>query len=62
MDERDEIFGILVPVTFVGFLITERLFPRREYPPIRFWNLIGFAVSSSPPSSARGCQCSCLRG
>ena len=38
----DEIFGILVPVTFVGFLITERLFPRREYPPIRFWNLIGF--------------------
>ena len=38
----EDIFGILVPVTFVGFLMTERLFPRREYPPVRFWNLIGF--------------------
>ncbi len=38
----EDIFGILVPVTFVGFLITERLFPRREYPPVRFWNVIGF--------------------
>jgi hypothetical protein len=37
----EDVLGLLVPVTFLGFLITERLFPRREYPPIRFWNLIG---------------------
>ena len=38
----EDIFGILVPVTFLAFLISERLFPRREYPRTRFWNLIGF--------------------
>ena len=38
----EDILGLLVPVTFVVFLVTERLFPRRQYPPIRFWNLIGF--------------------
>ena len=39
----EDILGLLVPVTFVFFLVTERLFPRRQYPPVRFWNLIGFA-------------------
>jgi sterol desaturase/sphingolipid hydroxylase (fatty acid hydroxylase superfamily) len=34
---------MLIPITFLFFLITERLFPRRQYPPIKFWNLIGFA-------------------
>ena len=39
----EDVLGLMVPVTFVFFLVTERLFPRRQYPPIRFWNLIGFA-------------------
>ena len=37
----EDILGLMVPVTFAFFLVTERLFPRREYPPIRFWTLIG---------------------
>jgi sterol desaturase/sphingolipid hydroxylase (fatty acid hydroxylase superfamily) len=41
--KAEDVLGLLIPVTFVFFLITERLFPRRLYPPIRFWNLIGFA-------------------
>jgi len=40
--KAEDVLGLLVPVTFVFFLVTERLFPRREYPPVRFWNLIGF--------------------
>jgi sterol desaturase/sphingolipid hydroxylase (fatty acid hydroxylase superfamily) len=41
--KAEDIIGLLVPVTFIFFLVTERIFPRRQYPPIRFWNLIGFA-------------------
>jgi len=41
--KAEDIIGMLVPITFVIFLITERIFPRRQYPPIRFWTLIGFA-------------------
>ena len=41
--KAEDILGLLVPVTFILFLVTERLFPRRRYPPIKFWNLIGFA-------------------
>jgi sterol desaturase/sphingolipid hydroxylase (fatty acid hydroxylase superfamily) len=41
--KAEDILGPLILVTFVFFLVTERLFPRREYPPIRFWTLIGFA-------------------
>jgi sterol desaturase/sphingolipid hydroxylase (fatty acid hydroxylase superfamily) len=37
------IVGALIPITFVVFLVTERMFPRRRYPPIRSWNLIRFA-------------------
>ena len=37
-----DILGLMIPVTFVIFLVTERLFPRRAFPPVRFWNLIGF--------------------
>jgi len=40
--KTEDVLGLLIPVTFVFFLVTERLFPRRQYPPIRFWNLIGF--------------------
>lgn len=38
----EDVLGLMVPVTFVFFLVTERLFPRRAYPPIRFWTAIGF--------------------
>lgn len=38
----EEILGLMVPTTFIFFFVTERLFPRRQYPPIRFWGLIGF--------------------
>ena len=38
----EDVLGLLFPVTFILFLVTERLFPRREYPPIRFWTAIGF--------------------
>jgi len=41
--KAEDIIGMLVPITFLVFLVTERLFPRRQYPPIRFWTLIGFA-------------------
>lgn len=37
----EDILGLLVPVTFAFFLVTERLFPRRAYPPIRYWTVIG---------------------
>jgi len=40
--KAEDIIGLLVPITFIAFLVTERLFPRRQYPPIRFWTLIGF--------------------
>ena len=40
--KAEDVLGLLIPVTFVLFLVTERMFPRRAYPPIRFWNLIGF--------------------
>ena len=40
--KAEDILGLLVPVTFVFFFVSEKLFPRRKYPPIRFWNLIGF--------------------
>jgi sterol desaturase/sphingolipid hydroxylase (fatty acid hydroxylase superfamily) len=41
--KAEDVFGLLIPATFGVFLVTERMFPRRAYPPIRFWNLIGFA-------------------
>jgi len=37
----EDVVGLLTVVTFVFFLVTERLFPRRQYPPMRFWTLIG---------------------
>lgn len=37
----EDILGLMIPATFFVFLVTERLFPRRPYPPIRFWNLMG---------------------
>jgi sterol desaturase/sphingolipid hydroxylase (fatty acid hydroxylase superfamily) len=40
--KAEDVLGLLVPITFIFFLVTERLFPRREYPPVRYWNLIGF--------------------
>jgi sterol desaturase/sphingolipid hydroxylase (fatty acid hydroxylase superfamily) len=40
--KAEDVLGLLVPVTFIFFLVTERLFPRRHYPPIKFWTVIGF--------------------
>jgi sterol desaturase/sphingolipid hydroxylase (fatty acid hydroxylase superfamily) len=40
--KAEDVLGLLVPVTFVFFFVSEKLFPRRDYPPIRFWNVIGF--------------------
>ena len=40
--KAEDILGLLIPVTYVFFLVTERMFPRRRYPPVRFWNWIGF--------------------
>ena len=41
--KSEDVLGRLIPITFLFFLITERLCPRRRYPPIKFWDLIGFA-------------------
>jgi len=41
-----DLFGLLVPVTFLVMLGIETLFPARAFPPIRFWRLkgIGFLL------------------
>ncbi|HVZ02974.1 MAG TPA: sterol desaturase family protein [Dongiaceae bacterium] len=41
-----DLFGLLVPVTFLVMLGVEALFPARSFPPIRFWRLqgIGFLL------------------
>jgi sterol desaturase/sphingolipid hydroxylase (fatty acid hydroxylase superfamily) len=40
MDTVD-IIGLLVPVTYFAFLITEKLWPARDFPPRRGWQWIG---------------------
>ena len=40
MDTVD-IIGLLVPVTYFVFLVTERLWPARAFPPRRGWQWIG---------------------
>lgn len=40
MDTVD-IIGLLVPVTYFAFLITEKLWPAREFPPRKGWQWIG---------------------
>ena len=37
-----DIFGLLVPVTYLVMLGIEALFPARAFPPIRYWRLKGF--------------------
>lgn len=37
-----DIFGLLIPVTFVVLFALERIWPARQFPPIRFWGLLGF--------------------
>ena len=37
-----DIFGLLVPVTYLVMLGIETLFPARAFPPIRYWRLKGF--------------------
>ena len=38
-----DILGLLVPATWVAFLVTERLWPARAFPPRRGWAWIGLA-------------------
>jgi len=42
MDTVD-IVGLLIPVTYVVLLGVEKLWPAREFPPRRGWQLIGVA-------------------
>ena len=46
MDTVD-IIGLLVPVTYFAFLITEKLWPAREFPPRKGWQWIGAGFSCS---------------
>ena len=39
--ETVDIVGLLVPVTYFVFLVTERLWPAREFPPRKGWQWIG---------------------
>jgi sterol desaturase/sphingolipid hydroxylase (fatty acid hydroxylase superfamily) len=41
--ETVDVIGLLVPVTYFIFLITERLWPAREFLPRRGWQWIGVA-------------------
>ena len=38
-----DIVGLLVPVTYFVFLLTEQLWPARQFPPRRGWQWIGLA-------------------
>ena len=42
MDTVD-IVGLLAPVTYFAFLVTEKIWPAREFPPRRGWQWIGVA-------------------
>src|SRR5438445_9941583 len=37
-----DIFGLLVPVTYLAMLGIEALFPARQFPDIAYWRLKGF--------------------
>lgn len=39
----EDLLGLLVPVTYFAFLITEKLWPAREFPPRKGWQVIGIA-------------------
>ena len=39
--ETVDLVGLLVPITYFVFLITERLWPARAFPPRRGWQWIG---------------------
>ena len=43
-----DIFGLLVPVTYLVMLGSEAVFPARAFPPIRFWRLKGFCFPIQP--------------
>jgi len=32
--KAEDVLGLLVPVTFIFFFVSEKLFPRRDYPPM----------------------------
>ncbi len=37
----EDIVGMLIPVTYIGLLILERVFPARKLPAVRYWTLKG---------------------
>src|SRR5437763_15735309 len=37
----EDVFGLLVPVTFVAMMALEALFPARRFPPRKLWRLVG---------------------
>ena len=37
-----DVFGLLVPVTYLAMLGIESLFPARKFPAIPYWRLKGF--------------------
>src|ERR1044071_7917753 len=39
----EDLVGLLVPLTFVVFLVIEAIWPARPYPERRWWRLQGFA-------------------
>ncbi len=38
-----DILGLMVPVTYFAFLITEKIWPAREFPPRKGWQFLGIA-------------------
>ena len=40
-----ELIGLLAPVTYFVFLLAERLWPAREFPPRKGWQWIGVAFA-----------------
>lgn len=37
----EAIFALMIPLTWVGFLVAERLWPARQYPDVKRWTLKG---------------------
>ena len=57
-----DIFGLLVPVTYLVMLGIEALFPARAFPPIRFWRRKASCLfASRSKRRARGCVSGCSR-
>lgn len=38
----EDLVNKLIPLTYLGFIVLEKLFPARSFPTVRFWRLKGF--------------------